>query len=138
MPGDEMFFDRRQIFFKVRIARLRVTVSRKDTFCAGIRQESVRTWPREEPRYEVGPIGGQFEQSFIHQLQIEIAAPNIEYENHLRPQGGDVCEVLFRADTKINAAGPGCSIQLWNDILEPKFIGKQIIGPEKSIGFRKV
>ena len=67
-------------------------------------RETVGPLAGEQLRQELGPVGGRLEERLVHQVQIEIAAADVDDHRHLRLERGDVGEVLLRADAHVNAA----------------------------------
>ena len=65
-----------------------------------------------------------------------ILAANIEDNRQFRPHRNDVGEVLVRTDTEINAAGRDF-LQLFDDVLEGRFIRNEIVRAKISIRFGK-
>ena len=59
---------------------------------------------REEARDEVGAIGRQLEERLVHQVQLQVAAADVDDERDRRLEGRDVGEVLFGADADVGAA----------------------------------
>lgn len=66
--------------------------------------QATRPVPREEARDEFRAVGGELEEGFVHQLQLQVASANVDDERHARPHRGDIGEVLLRADAQVHAS----------------------------------
>src|SRR5439155_14355848 len=89
-------------------------------------------------RHKVGAISREFKQGFVHQLQIQVASPNIENENHLGSERRNIREVLFRPHSQVHASRL-CSLrQVGYYILKPEFVRQQVVGPEEPVRFREI
>ena len=102
-PG-EMIQDGFQIFVIKRFARLDCRVCVEDFFGARLCPETIWPFASKQAGDEFRTIFGEFEQGFVHQVQVEIPAPDIDDEHHLWLDRYDVGEILLRAHAEIDAA----------------------------------
>ncbi len=91
-----------------------------------IRANAVRLRAREQQRDELRAVAGHLEQGFVHELQLQVAAPDVEDDGHRRAQRDDIGEVLFRPHPKVDAGRPRPAHQLRNHILELQLVRGEV------------
>ena len=100
--------------------------------------EPLGTLPREQREDEVGAIRGQLEERLVHQVQLQVAAPDVDDEDDLRLERGDVREVLLGPDAEVDALDLRAAGELRDDVLEVNLVRKKIVGAELAVGFGEV
>ncbi len=133
MLGDEPVADGRERFCGESLVGLDGRKRREDLRGRRVRREPGRTFARQQARHEVGAIGGELEQGFVHQVQIDVAAADVQNERHLRTQRGDVREVLFWSDAEIHTARPDGPHQLREDPLESNLVRHEVVRSEIAV-----
>ena len=127
--------DRAHVAAVERVARLDLLVRRENLVDRRRGGQPGRPRAAEEARDELGPIGRELEERLVHQVQVEVAAPDVHDERHRRLQRGDVGEVLFGADAHVGAIGPGfCGFgdKVGDDVLEPALVRQQVVGLKRA------
>ncbi len=92
----------------------------------------------EQQRDEVGAVGRQLEQRLVHQVHVQVAAPDVGDEHHLRLERRDVREVLLRPHAQIHAALPAAGQQVRNHPLQPDLVRDQVVGSEDAVRLGRV
>ena len=100
MDGDELIANRRQRLGGKPIVRLDAGKRVEDLGGRRFRREPGGAPPRQQARHEVGAIRRQLEQRLVHQVQIDVAPPEVEDEREPRPQRRNIGEVLLGADAE--------------------------------------
>ncbi len=101
------------------------------------RCQSGRTRFGEEPRNEFRPVGRQLEQRLVHQLHVEVAAPDVGDERDARANRGDVGEVLFGSNSEVHAAGFRARHQFRHDLREDDLVREPGCPTETSRSVRR-
>ncbi len=133
MCGQEPCLDRAKILRLQGETRRDLRVRAEDLGRRGCRAQPGRSRPREEPRNELRPIRRQLEERLVQQVEIEIAATDVDDEGHGGTQSGDVGKVLFGADAHIRTARYGALHERRHDRLEPGFVRDQVFGVERAV-----
>ena len=131
--GGEVILNRLEILGVQRLALLDAGEGVEDLLGGRLVGEAGGPLPRKQPRHEIGPIRRHLEQRLVDQMQIQIAAPDVDDERHRRLQRRHVGEVLFGTDAHVDAAGLGRLEQLRDHVLKPDLVRQQIVGSERPI-----
>ena len=127
--------DRAHVAAVERVARLDFLVRREDLVDRRRGGQPGRPRTAEEARDELGAIGRELEERLVHQVQVEVPAPDVHDERHRRLQRGDVGEVLLGADAHVDAIGSGfrdLRDQVGDDVLEPPLVRQQVVGLKRA------
>ena len=84
-------------------------------------------------RDELRAVSRQLEERFVHQLQVQIAAADVDDECHPRLKRGDVGEILFGADAEEHAVTASRVRDLRNDVAVQQLIGDEVVGAIEAV-----
>ncbi len=118
--------------------RDRLVHGREDLIRGRFGSEPLGALSRKQPEDEVHPVGGQLEERLVHQVQLEIASPDVDDEHHLRLEGGDVGEVLLGTDAEVDAIDLRTANELGDHVLKEDLVRQEVVGSELAIGFRQL
>ena len=127
-----------QIDVVERFALLDVRKRGENLLRRGKRVESRRPPHGKQLRHEIGAIGGQLEQRLVHEVQIQVAPPDVDDERQLRLERGDVVEVLLRTHADVHAGGYRALHQIRQDVGKSELVREQIVGSEIAVGLGEV
>ncbi len=135
LPG-EVILDRPEVFLVDRLGTglcCRIPVRLDELARGGLRRKPRRTRLREQARDELRAVGRQLEQRLVHQLQVQIAAADVDDEGHPRLERGDVGEILFGADAEEHAMTAPRVCDRRNDVAIEQLIGDEVVGRKKAV-----
>src|SRR5262249_21806179 len=133
MFGFQMALDRFQISVKQVLTWFGLQRCLEELARRGRCVKTLRLFPGKQTGNKLGAILREFENRFVHELDIEVAVSNVDNESHGWFQRRDICEVLLRPDSHVYASLLRCSKKLRNDILKVEFVRKEIIGTKSAV-----
>ena len=104
-------------------------------YLAGARPgvQSLRTFSREQPENEIGAVRRQFEERLVHQVQLQVAAADVDDERHPRLERRDIGEVLLGTHSEVDALGLRRAEELGDHRLEEELVRQQVVGSELAV-----
>ncbi len=100
--------------------------------------ETRRLWPREQTGKKFAPIRRQFQERLVHQVHVQVAAPDVGDERQPRRERDDVGEILVGPHAQIRAARRYGRHQIGQHRLERVFVGHEVVGIEEPVGLGQV
>ena len=137
VPAEQMRFDRLEILRIESFVRRHAGVGVEDLIGRGRGTQTGRARPREHARHELGAIRRHLEERLVGEVEIEIAAAQVDDERDRRAHGGDVGEVLLGADADVGAPRHGGLRERRQNGLEADFVRDQVLRMEHAARLRE-
>ena len=133
----EVVLDRANVLLVHRLVRRRFLERGEQIGGARRRREVFRPRPREEPRHEVGARLGQLDDRLVHQMRVQVAAPDVDDERHPRLERHDVREVLIGRDAEVDAAALHLP-QRRHDMLKRTLVRHEVVRLKCAVRLGKI
>ncbi len=81
---------------------------------------------REQHREKLRPVARQLEDCLVHELQVQVAAADVEDDRGLRADGGNIGEVLLGTDAQVDAACLRPPDEIRDHALEAELVRREV------------
>ncbi len=96
---------------------------------------SLTHFPPGEQQQELGAVACGGEEGAIEQVLEQVVTPDVDHVGDLRTAGGDVGEVLIRADAYVGAASRAVFDERVHRAQITRLVGDEVVGVEVATRF---